>query len=328
MRYFFSRTLGFIFGAALAASAFGQATPTNSGPPYPTRPVRLIAPFPAGANADQIARVIGNQLQKALGQPFIVENKPGAQGSIAAETAARSAPDGYTLLLATNSPLAANVSLFKKLSYDPVKNFAPIARLGVTAYVIMVKSDFQAKTLGELIALAKSQPGRLSVGYAGAGGQVSIAMLKSMAKIDFMEVPYKGIPQTITDLLGGILSFVPVDLGSAAVQAKGGKLIPLAVTLDRRTPLAPGVPAIAETLPGFELVAWLGLVAPAGTPAEIVAKLYDATMSALAKAEVKADFTYTGTVVAPMNPSDFSRFIQSEIAKWAILVKLAGIQPE
>ena len=328
MHRLLSRTLGFAFGAVLAVNAFGQAAPTDAARSYPTHPVKLIAPFPAGSNTDQVARVTGNQLQIALGQPFVVENKPGAQGSIAADAVAKSAPDGYTLLLTTNSPLAANVSLFKKLPYDPVKDFAPVARLGVTAFVIMVKPDFQAKTVDELIALAKSQPGRLSGGSGGGGGQISIALLKSMAKIDVMEVSYKGVPQAITDVLGGNISFALVDLGNAAAQAKGGKLIPLGVTLDKRTPLAPGVPAIAETLPGFDVVPWLGLVAPAGTPPEIVAKLYDAIATALARPEVKASLANTGTDVALMNPSEFSRFIQSEIGKWAVLVKLAGMKPE
>ena len=184
MRYLFSRTLAFICGAALATSAFAQAAPTDAGRLYPTHPVTLIVPYAAGSQTDSLARVIGSELQKALGQSFIVENKPGMQGSIAAETVARSAPDGYTLLLTTNSPLATNVSLFKKLPYDPVKDFAPVARLGVTAFVIMVKPDFQAKTLGELIALAKAQPGRLSAGDGGGGGQFSIALLESMAKIE------------------------------------------------------------------------------------------------------------------------------------------------
>ncbi len=325
MHSLLSRMLGVACGAVLAAGAFGQSAPAGS---YPTHPVKLIAPFPAGSNTDQVARVTGNELQKALGQPFIVENKPGAQGSIAAEAVARSAPDGYTLLLTTNSPLAANVSLFKRLAYDPVKDFAPVARLGVTAFVIMVKPDFQAKTLPELIALAKSHPGKLSGGSGGGGGQISIALLKSMANIDVMEVSYKGVPQAITDVLGSNISFALVDLGNAAAQAKGGKLIPLGVTLDKRTPLAPGVPAIAETLPGFDVVPWLGLVGPAGTPPEIVAKLYDATARALSRADVKASLANTGTDVALMNPSDFGRFIQSEIGKWATLVKLAGMKPE
>ena len=312
--------VGMVCSLLFAAVASGQT--------YPNRPVKLLVPFPAGSSTDQVARLLGNDLQKALGQPFVVDNRPGAQGSIAADAVAKSAPDGYKLLLTTNSPLAANVSLFKKLPYDPVKDFAPIARVGVTAFVVMVRPDFQAKTLAELIALARAQPGKLSGGYGGGGGQVSLALLKSMAKVDIVEVPYKGVPQALTDVLGGTVSFALVDLGNAAAQVKGGQLSALGVTLAKRTDLAPDVPAIAETLPGYELIAWFGLVAPAGTPEDIVGKLYDATVSALAKPDVRRGLATTGTDIATLDPSQFAGFIQSEIAKWAVLVKLAGMHAE
>ena len=328
MHRLLSLTAGLICSAAFAAGAFGQAAPSDAARSYPSRPVRLIAPFPPGSNADSVARVIGDPLQKALGQPFVVENRPGATGSIAADFVAKSAPDGYTLFLTTNSPLAVNGSLFKKLSYDPVKDFAPITRLGVTGFVAMVRPDFQAKTLADLIALARSRPGMLSAGTGGAGAQVSTALFKSMAKVDVIDVPYKGVPQAVTDVLGGNLSFAFVDLGNAIVQMNGGKLLPLAVTLEAPTPLAPGVPTVAETLPGYAVMAWFGLVAPAGTPPEIIAKLNAAAMTALGRPEVKAAFANTGNVIAPMNPVEFGAFIQSEIAKWALLVKLAGLQPE
>jgi tripartite-type tricarboxylate transporter receptor subunit TctC len=328
MRHLLSLTAGLICSAMFVAGASGQAAPADAARSYPVRPVRLIAPFPPGSNADSVARVIGDPLQKALGQPFIVENRPGATGSIAADFVAKSAPDGYTLFLTTNSPLAVNGSLFKKLSYDPVKDFAPITRLGVTGFVAMVRPDSQVKTLSDLIALARSRPGMLSAGTGGAGTQVSTALFKSMAKLDVIDVPYKGVPQVVTDVLGGNLSFAFVDLGNAIGQMNGGKLLPLAVTLDAPTPLAPGVPTVAETLPGFAVMAWFGLVAPAGTPPEIIAKLNDAAMTALTRPEVKAAFANTGNVIAPMNPVEFSAFIQSEIAKWAVLVKLAGLQPE
>jgi tripartite-type tricarboxylate transporter receptor subunit TctC len=284
---------------------------------YPSYPVKLLVPFPAGSSTDQVARLLGNELQGALGQPFVVDNRPGALGSIAADAVAKSAPDGYTLLLTTNSPLATNVSLFSKLSYDPVKDFAPIARIGVTAFVLMTKPDFQAKSLKDLIALAKAQPGKLSGGYGGGGGQVSQALFKSMAKVDIVDVPYRGVPQAVTDTLGGTVSFAFVDLGNAGALAKSGQLNALGVTLPQRTELAPGVPAIAETLPGYEVVAWFGLVAPAGTPPDIVAKLYDTTVAALAKPAVRQGIAITGTDVATLNPSQFAAFIQSEIPKWA-----------
>jgi tripartite-type tricarboxylate transporter receptor subunit TctC len=295
---------------------------------YPSRLVKLIVPFPAGSATDQVARLIGSQLQEALHQPFIVENKPGAQGGIAAAEVARAAPDGYTLMVTTNTPQAANVSLFKKLNYDPVKDFTPIARLGTTSFMLMVKPDFPARDLKEFLSHVKKQPGKLSAGYGSSGSQVSLAMLKSMGRLDVVEVPYKGIPQAITDTMGGSLAFTFVDLGNALAQAKGGKLRGLAVTSLKRTSLAPDVPALAEELPGYELIAWFGLVAPAKTPDDLVQKLHQAAVKGLAKPQVKEKFAALGTDVAPLNPAEFGRFIQAEIAHWAKLVKLAGIQPE
>jgi tripartite-type tricarboxylate transporter receptor subunit TctC len=216
---------------------------------YPSKPIKLLVPFPAGSATDHIARLTGSQLQEALGQPVIVENKPGAQGGIAATEVARATPDGYTLMMTTNTPQAANVSLFKKLNYDPVKDFAPIARLGTTSFMLMVKPDFPAKNLKEFLAYSKNK--NLSAGYGSAGSQVSLSMLKSMGKLDVVEVPYKGIPQAITDTMGGSLAFTFVDLGNALGQAKGGKLRGLGVTSQKRTPLAPDLPAIAEELKGY-----------------------------------------------------------------------------
>src|SRR5882672_10316888 len=201
----------------LAALAFGAVAHAQT---YPSKPVKLIVPFPAGSATDQVARLTGQQLQEELKQPFVVENKPGAQGGIAAAEVARAAPDGYTLLVTTNTPQAANVSLFKKLNYDPVKDFAPIARLGTTSFVLMTKPDFPAQDLKSFLAHARSQPGKLSAGYGSSGSQVSLAMLKSMGGLDVLEVPYKGIPQAITDTLGGSLAFTFVDLGNALAQMK------------------------------------------------------------------------------------------------------------
>src|SRR5574341_796079 len=314
------RRLFLVLVLAYAPLALSQA--------YPSRPVKLIVPFPAGSATDQIARVIGQQLQEAMGQPFVVENKPGAQGSIAATEVARAAPDGYTIMVTTNTPQAANVSLFKKLGYDPVKDFAPIARLGTISFMIMVRPDFPAKNFKEFLAHAKSNPGKLSAGYGSAGSQVSQAMLRSMGKIDFIDVPYKGLPQAITDVMGGSISFTFADLANALAQIKGGKLRGIAVTSQKRSSLAPEVPAIAEVLPGYELIAWFALVAPAGTPAPVVNQLHEVTVKSLARPEVKARFDSLGTDVAPMNPAELGKFIQSEIAKWAKMAKEAGIQPE
>jgi tripartite-type tricarboxylate transporter receptor subunit TctC len=293
---------------------------------YPGKPIKLLVPFPSGSATDHIARLTGSELQQALGQPVVVENKPGAQGGIAAAEVAKAAPDGYTLLMTTNTPQAANVSLFKKLNYDPVKDFAPVARLGTTSFMLMVRPEFPAKNLKEFLSYSKDK--NQSAGYGSAGSQVSLSMLKSMGKLDVVEVPYKGIPQAVTDTMGGQLAFTFVDLGNALAQAKGGKLRGLAVTSKARTPLAPDMPAIAEELPGYELIAWFALMAPAKTPQEIVQKLHDAAVKSLAKADVKEKYAGIGIDPAPMNPAELGKFIQSEIAHWAKLTKLAGIQPE
>lgn len=315
MRKTLAAVLALVAGAALAQ-------------PYPSKTVKLMVPFPAGSATDQIARVIGQELQGALGQPFVVDNKPGAQGTIAAEGVARSAPDGYTLLVTTNTPQAAAPSLFKQLRYDPVKDFAPIARLGTISFMLMVTPDFPAKNFKEFLAYTKANPGKLSAGYGSAGSQVSQAMLRSMGKIDFVDVPYKGLPQAITDVLGGQISFTFADLANALAQIKGGRLRGIAVTSQKRSALAPDVATIAEELPGYELIAWFALVAPAGTPAPVVARLHEVTAKALAKPEVAARFANLGTDVAPMNPEQLGGFVRSEIDKWAKMAKAAGIQPE
>ena len=295
---------------------------------YPSKPVKLIVPFPAGSATDQIARLAGQQLQEALGQPFVVENKAGAQGAIAATEVAKAAPDGYTLMVTTNTPHAANVSLFKSLPYDPVKDFTAITRYGTTAFMLMVRADFPAKNFKEFLSQARAQPGKLSAGYGSSGSQVSVAMLKQLGKLDIVEVPYKGIPQTVTDTMGGSLQLTFVDFANALAQAKGGKLRGLAVTSGKRSSLAADLPAIAEELPGYEIIAWFGLVAPAGLPAPVVQRLHEANIKSLATAEMKQKYAGIGADIAPMNPAEFGKFIQAEVAHWAKLVKLAGIQPE
>lgn len=295
---------------------------------YPSKPVKLVVPFPAGSATDQIARVVGNELQGALGQPFVVDNKPGAQGTIAAEGVARSAPDGYTLMVTTNTPQAAAPALFKQLRYDPVKDFAPVARLGTISFMLMVTADFPARTFKEFLAHARANPGRLSGGYGSAGSQVSQAMMRSMGRIDFVDVPYKGLPEAISNVLGGQISFTFADLANALAQQKGGKLRGLAVTSEKRSPLAPEVPAIAEELKGYELIAWFALMAPAGTPRDVLKLLSETTIKTLQKREVAERFANLGTDTGPMDPAQLEGFIKSEITKWARMAKEAGIEPQ
>ena len=310
---------------AIAALSFSLTAQAQS---YPSKPVRVVVPFPSGSATDQIARIIGQQLQEGLGQPFIIENKAGAQGAIAAAEVAKAAPDGYTLMVTTNTPHAANASLFKKLAYDPVRDFSAITRFGTTSFMLMVRADFPAKSLKEFIVQARAQPGKLSAGYGSAGSQVSIAMLKSLGRLDIVEVPYKGIPQTVTDTLGGSLQLTFVDLANAIGQAKGGKLRGLALTSGKRSPIVPDLPAVAEELPGYEIIAWFGLVVPAKLPESVIKQLDGALQKAMATAEFKQKFAAIGADVAPMGPAEFGKFIQSEVAHWAKLVKLAGIEPE
>jgi len=312
----------FLFVAALAAASLAHAQG------YPTKPVKLVVPFPAGSATDQIARVLGSELQAALGQPFVVDNKPGAQGTIAAEGVAKSPPDGYTLMVSTNTPQAAAPALFKQLRYDPVKDFTPVARLGTISFMLMVSADFPAKTFKEFLAHTRANPGKLSGGYGSAGSQVSQAMMRSMGNLNFVDVPYKGLPQAITDVLGGALSFTFADLANALAQQKGGKLRGLAVTSEKRSLLAPDVPAIAEELKGYELIAWFALMAPAGTPPDIVKRLYDATAAALKKPDSTARFATLGTDVALQDPAQLAEFIKAEIAKWGRMAKEAKIEPQ
>ena len=294
---------------------------------YPDRPVKVIVPFPAGSATDLVARVLSLELQEELKQPFVVENKPGAQGSIATDMVAKSNPDGYTLLLPANTH-AANPSLYKKLPYEVTKDFVPIARLATTSLVLMVKSDFPAKTLPEFMAHIKKNSGKLSAGYGSSSSQVSVSQLKKRSGVDVTEVPYKGIPLAVNDVLSGTLDFTFVDLGNALAQAKGGKLRGIAVTEKGRNALAPEWPPMASVLPGYEITAWFALFAPKGTPADIVAKLQAATLKALAKPEVKDKLAIIGMVPAPLKSDETQKFVEAEVGKWGQLIKEAGIQPE
>jgi len=308
--------------AALAVLFVAQAQAQ-----YPTKPVKIVVPFPAGSATDLVARVVGLELQSSLGQPFIIENKPGAQGSIASDQVAKGAADGYTLLLPANTH-AAVPSLYKKVPYDAVKDFAPIARISTTSLVLMVRTDYPPKNLQEFMAYAKANSGKLSAGYGSSSSQTSVSQLKKMAGIDVAEIPYKGIPLAVNDVLGKTLDFTFVDLGNALAQAKGGKLRGLAVTEKERNPLAPDWPPMATVLPGYDISAWFVLLAPAATPPDVIQKLSAATMAALAKPEMREKLAAIGMVPAPLKPAETGAFIQAQVVHWARLIKEAGIQPE
>jgi tripartite-type tricarboxylate transporter receptor subunit TctC len=310
--------------AALLVVAAGAASAQG----YPNRPIRVLVPFQSGAAPDQIIRIVTAHMQKTLGQPFVVENKPGANGNIGVTEAARAAPDGYTLVSANNTTFAANPSLFTKLPFDPQKDFTPIGRFITTGLILSVRPDFPAKDLKAFIAYAKAHPGKLSVAQASAGMQVSIAMLHSLAGVEMLEVPYKGQPQALSDLLGGQVQVTFADYAVGLPQIRAGKLRGLGVTTAKRSEAAPEIPAIGEVVPGFDLAVWAGMAAPAGTPREIVQTLWRAASQALQSPEVRKALGAMSFNLEPLDPEQFAAYIRNETVKWAKLVKEAGIKPQ
>ena len=313
--------------AASALALFG-ATQTAGAQEYPQRPIRFIVPFPAGSAPDSIARIVTLHMQQTLGQNIVIDNRPGAQSIIGAVEAARATPDGYTLLAGSNTAMAATVSLFKKLPYDPVKDFDAAARFITSALMLVVRADFPARNLAEFVAHAKARPGQLSAAYASAGMQVGLAELKVRAGITVVEVPYKGVPQAVTDIIAGQIAFTFADSAVALTQAQGGKVRALAVTTAKRSTLAPDIPSMAEEIPGFDISVWNGLFARAGTAKAIIAKLNDAANKAVTAPDVAAKLRLLGQEPSPMTPEAFRAFQLAEIKKWAAQIKAAGIQPE
>jgi tripartite-type tricarboxylate transporter receptor subunit TctC len=295
---------------------------------WPARPVKIVVPYGPGSGPDLVARILGEHMRGPLGQPVIIDNKAGALGTIGATEVAKSAPDGYTILLTTNTTQAANVALFKHLAYDPLKDFAPIIRLITTNMILVVRDDFPARTLDEFLAYARERSGEITAAYATAGSQVSLATLESLGRFKSVPVPYKSIPPAVQDVLGGEVAFTFADFAIGLQQIRGGKMRGLGVTSTARTPLAPDIPALAETLPGFEVILWYGFVAPAGTPEEAVARLHDAAERALAAADTRERFATLGLDPAPMSPDAFAGYIKSEIAKWTAAAAAAGIEPQ
>lgn len=307
-------------GLGTLAAAQAQANPD--------RPVRLVVPFPAGSGTDIGARMLAQQLQAALGQPFTVDNKPGAGGSIGAMDVVRAAPDGNTLLFASNSPAASNVALLKNMPYDPQKDLTPIAGFGESMIVLMVRADHPAKNLNEFIAYLRERPGKVSAGYGSASSQAAIAMLNKLAKVDVLSVPYKGVPLAVTDTIGGVVDFTFVDLGNALAQAKGGKMRALGVSSAKRAQIVPDWPALAETLPGFDITAWLAVFGPPQLPRQAVDKLHAAITASLKDPQMREKLAATGMQPMPMTPEQLKAFVSSEVRKWVQLAKDANIQPQ
>ncbi len=315
--------------AALILLGAGAMTGAQE-PRYPAKPVRMLVGYPPGGATDIVARTLAIKLQEALGQPVIVENKPGATSNIASEMAARSAADGYTLLLGTIAN-ATNMTAYKNPGYDTLRDFAPITQTMSAPSVLALHVSVQAKSLRELIALAKQQPGKLTFASSGTGGSPHLAgeLFKLRAGIDLLHVPYKGAPAAINDLLGGQVSMSFQTALSAIPHLQGGKLNVVAVASMRRMTQLPGVPTMAEAgLADFEVSSWNGLFAPAKTPPAIIARLHEASIKALALPDVREKFAAQGAEATGSTPEEFRTYIRAEIEKWGKVIRASGIPIE
>jgi len=294
---------------------------------YPDRPVTLVVAFTPGGPSDVLARIVGRKMEQLLGKPFVIENKPGAGGNIAAEFVARAPADGYTLLMGNNSILATNESLYKHLDYSPQKDFMPITLVGTQANILVVNPSVPAHSLAELIALCKAQPGKINFASSGYGAAAHLAgeLFKSEAKVDIVHVPYKGAAPALQDVIGGHDQMMFATAASVIGHIKGGRVRALAVTTLKRTTILADLPTMDEAgLKGFDASTWHGLVAPAGTPQQIIAKLHDAALKALHDPDVKSALDKLGVDIAADTPEEFSAYINSEIPKWKAIVAASG----
>src|SRR5499427_2300204 len=312
---------------ACAAVALWASAAHAAG--YPTRPVTLVVAFTPGGPSDVLSRVVGKQLEKILGVPFVIENRPGGGGNIAAEIVARANPDGYTLLMGNNSILATNGSLYAKLNYDAEKDFAPISMVGTQPNILVVNPGLPVHSLADLIALAKERPRRLNYGNSGYGAAAHLAaeLFKSEAHVEIVGVSYKGAAPALQDLIAGHTQLMFATSASVVGHIKAGTLRPIAVTTLKRTPLMPELPTVAESgLPGFDATTWHGLVAPAGTPREAIATLHRAMVEGLKDAETQKRLADLGVEISPDTPEQFAAYIRSEIPKWTAVVRSAGVR--
>ena len=315
--------LAFLATVVLAGAALAQD--------WPSRPVRLVVPFPPGGSTDILGRSIAQKLQEALGQPFVVENKPGAGGSIGATEVARAAPDGYTLLMGHIGTLAVNPSLYPDLAYDPVRSFAPVALIARVPNVLVVNPAVPARDVRQLIALAKAKPGALRYASGGNGSAAHIAMeyFKLRTQTDIGHIPYRGTSPAVTDVMGGQVEIIMTGVPAVLQQVKAGKLRALAVSSRTRVASLPEVPTIAASgLPDFEAIQWYGIVAPARTPEAVIARLNAEIDRALQTPELKARLDAEGAEAAPTTPDAFGTLIASEIARWKPVIEQSRMRPD
>jgi tripartite-type tricarboxylate transporter receptor subunit TctC len=312
---------------AAGIAALLWTMPAVQAADYPTRPVNLVVAFTPGGPSDVLARIIGKKLEQILGQPFVIENRPGAGGNVAAEQVARATPDGYTLLNGNNSILATNAALYKNINFDPEADFAPISLIGSQANILVVNPSVPAKTMSELIALVKANPGKYNFASSGHGAAAHLAgeLFKSAAKVDIVHVPYKGAAPALQDVIAGHVHMMFATAASVVQHIRDGQVRPLAVTTLKRTAVMPDIPTVDELgLKGFDATTWHGLVTQSKTPKEVVATLHRATVAALNDAAVKKQLGDLGVDIVGSTPEEFAAYIKSEIPKWTAIVKASG----
>ena len=297
---------------------------------YPTKPVRLIVPFAPGGPNDVIGRVVAQKVSELIGQPVIIENRAGAGGAVGTAAAGTAAPDGYTLLISGTSSLAINPSLYTKLPYDPIRDFAPVSLVGTAPSLLAMHPSVPARSVKELIALAKSRPGQLNYASGGAGSAPHLAgeLLNSMAKIRMVHIPFKGGGPALAGLMSGQADLFMGGMSAAMPPVKNGRLRGIAVTSPKRSQFMPDLPAIAETLPGYDVVNWYAIFAPAATPKEIIGRVNAEIVKAMASPEVRKRFADLATDAASSTPEELAAYHRGEIKKWAQVVRTAGIKPE
>ena len=316
----------FVVMSALIAQAQAQAQPADSSSSYPNKPVKVVVPYPAGGATDIAARVVFQQVSEATGQQFIIDNRAGAGGNIGAEAVAHAPADGYTLLVATTAH-AINMSLFSNLRYDVIKDFTPVSLLTQGPLVLVATPGFAANNVSELIALAKAKPNTLNFASSGNGQSTHLSgeLFNTMSGIKLSHIPYKGSAPALTDVMAGQVPLMFDTMLSAMPFVNSGKLKALAVTSSSRSPVAPNVPTIAESgLPGYEVFAWNGLLAPAGTPKPVLARLSEELKKAMQLPQVKDKFSAQGFAPSWNSPEQFGKFLQNEVTKWAITVKASN----
>jgi tripartite-type tricarboxylate transporter receptor subunit TctC len=313
----------------MTAAAAVRASPATAAEAWPTRPITIIVPFSAGSGTDIVTRIIAQPLGIALGQNIVVDNRQGANGGIAAAYVAKAPPDGYTLLMSTNSPHSANPFLLKSIGYDPVRDFAPVTRIGSFTLMFVIHPSLPAKTISELIAYAKANPGKLTYGSGNTSGILAGETLKRWAGIDILQVPYKSVPPALNDVIAGRVSMTFSDLTPGLPHVNAGTLRALGITRLRRSVLLPDLPTFDESgLRDFEVESWAGLFAPAGTPAAIVTRLNAEVRKIVENPQIKAQIAQIGFEVFGSTPEELGAFVKDQLVRTSRMVKDAGIQPE